>query len=181
MLEIAFRTAFLFVFTLAGLRFIGQRSVSQLSAFELGLIIALGSAVGDPMFYPDVPLVHGMIVITVVLAIHRGITALTNQNRKAEKIIEGKVRRIIVDGEIDPMGVQHSQLSLEEILMKIRHHGIKHLSDIHRAYLETDGEISIIEAHDHANPSAHCILPDDPDYDDIFREYHENITRIKQS
>ena len=47
---------------------LGKRGMGELSPFELVIIVALGSAVGDPMFYADVPLVHGIIVITVVVA-----------------------------------------------------------------------------------------------------------------
>ena len=71
-LEIALRTAIMLVYSMFLLRLLGRRGLAQLSLFEFVLIIALGSAVGDPMFYPNVPVLHGLIVITVVVLIERG-------------------------------------------------------------------------------------------------------------
>ena len=54
LLMVALRTAAMFLVILIGLRMLGKRGVSQLSVFELGVIVGLGSAAGDPMFYKDV-------------------------------------------------------------------------------------------------------------------------------
>ena len=50
LLEVVLRTAVMFAFLLVALRFTGQRGVKQLSIFEIVIIIAMGSAAGDPMF-----------------------------------------------------------------------------------------------------------------------------------
>ena len=42
------------------LRWIGSRTIAQLSTVEFLLVIALGSAVGDSMFYAEVPLLHAL-------------------------------------------------------------------------------------------------------------------------
>lgn len=57
-LEIVFRILVIWIWTMVLLRWIGGRSISQLSVVEFLLVIALGSAVGDAMFYPEVPLAH---------------------------------------------------------------------------------------------------------------------------
>ena len=49
--EIMFRTLLMYLVVLIGLRVLGKRGVKQLSIFELVVIISLGSAAGDPMFY----------------------------------------------------------------------------------------------------------------------------------
>jgi hypothetical protein len=50
--EVIFRSVFMFVFALIIMRLLGRRAVDQLTSFDLLIIIALGSAMGDPMFYP---------------------------------------------------------------------------------------------------------------------------------
>jgi uncharacterized membrane protein YcaP (DUF421 family) len=52
--EVILRSAFMFIFALVIMRLLGRRAVDQLTSFDLLIIIALGSAMGDPMFYPDV-------------------------------------------------------------------------------------------------------------------------------
>jgi hypothetical protein len=49
--EIAVRTVVMYVYALAVVRFIGKRGLGQVTPFEFVIVIALGSATGDPMFY----------------------------------------------------------------------------------------------------------------------------------
>ncbi len=143
LVEIIFRTSVLFVYTLLMLRLIGTRGVGQLTLFELALIIALGSAVGDPMLYPDVPLVHGMMVITMVIVFQRVLVRLTNRYEKIENFIEGKPIRVVVDGRLDLEGMEETQLSNGEVFMELRIEGCENLGEVRRAYQEIDGNISV--------------------------------------
>ena len=143
LLEIIFRTGVLFVYTLLMLRLIGTRSVGQLTLFELALIIALGSAVGDPMLYPDVPLAHGMMVITMVIVFQRVLVRLTNRYEKIENFIEGKPIRVVVDGRLDLEGMEETLLSNGEVFMELRIEGCENLGEVRRAYQEIDGNVSV--------------------------------------
>lgn len=143
LVEIVFRTGVLFFYLLLSLRFIGQRSIGQITMFEFAVIIALGSAAGDPMFYPDVPLLHGMVVITMIVIFQRLLVNLTRADARAERFVEGKTERIVIDGCLDLQGIDRSLLSREEVYMELRQHGIEQLGQVRRAYLEIDGQVSI--------------------------------------
>ena len=93
LLEIAVRTVVIYVYTLVLIRWIGSRSIAQLSLVEFLLVIALGFAVGDAMFYPDVPLVHCIVVITVVVLLDKALSYLVARNPRLEDVIEGKAWR----------------------------------------------------------------------------------------
>lgn len=145
LLEVIFRTTFMFVYLLVNLRFIGQRGIGQVTVFELALIIALGSAAGDPMFYPDVPLSHGMVVITFIVIFHRILVSMGRASHRVQEFVEGRTDRLVVNGFLDLEGVRRSLLSREEVFMKLRQQGIEHLGEVRRAYLEVDGEVSVFE------------------------------------
>jgi uncharacterized membrane protein YcaP (DUF421 family) len=68
--EIAVRSLIMFLIIFAGLRLTSKRTVKQLSVFELLIIIALGSAAGDPMFYKDVGIVNSLMVFVVILLLY---------------------------------------------------------------------------------------------------------------
>jgi uncharacterized membrane protein YcaP (DUF421 family) len=90
LLEITFRTIVIYLYTLFLIRWVGSRSIAQLSLVEFLLVIALGSAVGDAMFYPDVPLFHCILVITVVVLLDKAIAFLISRNATLEDVIEGR-------------------------------------------------------------------------------------------
>jgi uncharacterized membrane protein YcaP (DUF421 family) len=141
--EIALRTSIMLLYLLFLLRLLGKRSLAQFSLFEFVLIIALGSAVGDPMFYPNIPVLHGMVVITVVVFIERLLIWVTNRSHKMEDILEGTPECLIVEGRFDLDGLKRASVSRNEIYMKLRLAGVEQLGQVKRSYLELNGEMSI--------------------------------------
>ncbi len=67
LLEVILRSAFMFIFALIIMRFLGRRAIHQLTSFDLLLIIALGSAMGDPMIYPDVAILWSVFGISSIM------------------------------------------------------------------------------------------------------------------
>lgn len=142
--EVALRTVFMFLVIMFSLRMLGKRSVSQLSVFELGVIIGLGSAAGDPMFYKEVGLLPGLIVFAVVISLYRLMTYLINHNRHIEKVLEGHAVYIAEEGKFKYENFQNESLAHEEFFAQLRHHNISHLGQVKFAILETNGIVSVI-------------------------------------
>lgn len=160
--EIAFRTVILYLYTLVMLRVFGKRSAGELTAVDVVVIVALGSAVGDPMFYPNVPVLHGMLVITLVVALqHLGIRG-ANQNNRLDRWIKGTPSRVVVDGTLDLEGMQHASVSPREVFQMARQQGFRNLGEIHRMYVEADDQPSIFKfSRDQVRPG----LPFEPPWD----------------
>ena len=140
--EIAVRTFVLYAYALIMLRFMGRRGMRQISVFDLAIIIALGSAVGDPMFYPDVPLLHGMVVITVIVVVERLLAEIVQRSEKADTFISGKPIRVVYEGRLELLENGESGLSREELFSELRCLQVQQLGQVHVAYLEQSGEVS---------------------------------------
>lgn len=146
LLEIAFRTSVIYVYALVLLRWLGSRTIGQLSTIEFLLVIALGSAVGDAMFYPDVPLLHAMLVITVVVMANKGLDIVIARSAKAERTIDGVPEEAVRDGVVCRQFMESNTLSDSELFQQLREHGVEHLGEVAHAYLETDGRLTIFKA-----------------------------------
>ncbi len=144
LLEIVFRTLIMYGYTILLLRLLGKREMGQLSMLELAIIIAFGSAVGDPMFYDDVPILHGMAAITTVTLFQRGTEWFINKNKKAEAFLEGKPSLIVENGVIDVRCLDNNNVSKEDLLRSLRQKDIQHLGEVKRAFFETSGKISVM-------------------------------------
>jgi uncharacterized membrane protein YcaP (DUF421 family) len=142
-LEIVFRTVVIYLFTLLLIRWLSQRAVGQLSLVEFLLVVALGSAVGDPMFYPDVPLLHAMIVITVVVLLNRGLDRLIATNERAERLIEGIPVRLIHHGLIEHENLERLTINRDELFQHLRLQGVEQLGEVREAYMEQNGRVSL--------------------------------------
>ncbi|RXJ45824.1 DUF421 domain-containing protein [Gelidibacter gilvus] len=142
LLEVVFRVAVMFLVLLVLLRFAGKRGVKQLSIFEMVIIIALGSAAGDPMLYEDVGVVPGIVVIIVVIILYRLITMLAVKIKPLERLIEGEPKLIIENGEFVLNILNKENLAADEVYSQLRLKSVEHLGQIKYAYLETTGDIS---------------------------------------
>lgn len=141
--EIILRTTVLFVFALVLIRTMGKRSLGQLSTFDFVIIIALGSAVGDPMFYDDVPLLYGMLVVTVVVALERLLALLTSRRPRLEKLVDSSPTILVRDGVVDYRALKGELMSPSELFQALRVNGVKQLDEVVLAVLEPSGHVSI--------------------------------------
>lgn len=144
--EILLRIAIIWPWTMLLLRWVGGRSISQLSLVEFLLVISLGSAVGDTLFYPQVPLVHAMLVIFVVVVIDKLVDWLICRFQRAKKYIDGQPIEAIRDGVICMDAVAKTQIGAQELKERLRLKGIDNLGMVARAYLEPSGQLSVFLA-----------------------------------
>lgn len=161
-LEIAFRTVLILLWTAALLRWIGGRSISQLSIIEFLLVIALGSAVGDAMFYPEVPLLHAMLVILVVILADKAMDLAMRRSPRAKEIIDGRPVEVLRNGRILTGGLTDRGIGPTELAEMLRTHRVENLGQVRLAYLEPSGVVSVFPARD-PRPGL-CIVPP-PDID----------------
>jgi uncharacterized membrane protein YcaP (DUF421 family) len=143
LLEIVFRTLIMYAYTVILLRILGKRGMGQLSMLELAIIISFGSAVGDPMVGADVPIVHGMVAITVVTIFQIGLERLINKNSKVEALMEGTPNLIVQDGVIQWDCMKRDNLSKEDLFRSLRSKDVEHLGQVQKAFFETSGSVSV--------------------------------------
>lgn len=118
--ELILRSAIMFTIMMVVLQITGKRGVKQLSIFEMIMIIALGSAAGDPMLYKDVGLLSALIVFGVVILIYRLMVILITKSEKAELILEGKPEYIIKDGVATSDNLNNKKLVIDEFFSELR-------------------------------------------------------------
>ncbi|MFZ3583307.1 DUF421 domain-containing protein [Loktanella sp. DJP18] len=159
-LEIVFRTCVVYAYALILIRWVGGRGIGQMSAVEFLLVIALGSAVGDAMFYPDVPLFQAMLVITVVVSINKLLDLLIYRYSAAEKFVDGETVEIIRNGVINVRSLRRTRIGKNELFASLREQGVVNLGEVRKAYLESSGRFSVFQST-HAQSG----LPIEPAWD----------------
>lgn len=141
--EVMGRSAFAFGLTIAALRITGKRGVRQLSLFEFGLLLVLGSAAGDATFYHDVPLLHVLVVFAVVMGLYVFSNYIIDRHPRIERLLEGAPELIIIEGEIDLPAFRKASLTAQELFGQLRQYQVEHLGQVRRLYLEATGEVSV--------------------------------------
>ena len=160
LLETILRTSVMFILILVSLRVLGKRGVKQLSVFELVVIIGLGSAAGDPMFYKNVGLLTTITVFSMVVILYKVTTYLVGKNKKFEKLVEGRPVCLIKAGRFSIENYQKEALGEDEFFAELRLQSISHLGQLEGAIEESSGNISIFYYTDDEVQYGLPIMPD---------------------
>jgi uncharacterized membrane protein YcaP (DUF421 family) len=159
LLEVIFRSTIMFTVLLLTLKVAGKRGVKQLSVFETVIIIALGSAAGDPMFYEEVGIIPPITVFLVIILLYRLVTWLTGKSKRFEEFIEGRTECIISEGKFSIATFKKESLAQDEFFSELRLKSIEHLGQVKNAFMETSGEISVFYYEDYDVQPGLPILP----------------------
>jgi uncharacterized membrane protein YcaP (DUF421 family) len=141
--EIVFRTVLMYAYTILWLRFLGKRSIGQLSTLELAIIICFGSAAGDPMMGVDIPILHGLVVITTVALLQTGMEWVINRHKKLEVFMEGQADCLVDNGMIRYELLRSNSLSHADLFRALRNREVEHLGQLNKAFFETSWLISV--------------------------------------
>lgn len=161
-LEILLRVTIIMTYTILIIRWIGKRVVGEVGPADVLLIIAMGSAVGDAMFYPEIPIFIPISVITLIAAFQKLYVHIAVKYESVRKITDPKVTKLVENGKFLKENFEVDQIDENEVYMLLREAGVRYLSEVEHAYYEQSGELSIYKFE---NPTTfeHSILPEDLD------------------
>lgn len=142
LLEVALRCLITYLLVLGALRVTGRRGVRQLSIFELSIILALGSAAGDAMFYHDVAMLHVLVVFVVVTALYLLFNRLTEKYPHFSDWLEGAPVLLVENGKINMANFNKQNLTQKEMFGELRQRQVEHLGQVRRVYIEATGNFS---------------------------------------
>jgi uncharacterized membrane protein YcaP (DUF421 family) len=147
-MEIVVRTVVIFFFVMVLTRAMGKKELSQLTAFELILLITIGDLVQQGVTQEDQSLTGAMLAVgTIGLLI---VTLSLVQWRWAglRRVIRGVPVVIVRKGQVVKEAMRLERLGLEELLEGAREQGIDDLARVKLAVLEPDGKLSFIQFED---------------------------------
>ena len=117
LLEIVVRTCLIYGYVLLLLRLLGKRGMGSLTPFDQVIIISLGSAVGDPMFYPDVPLLHAMTAVTMIVLLQRALILIVDRSDFLQLFLSSQPARFVSAGCLELEGLKSEHFDREELFM----------------------------------------------------------------
>lgn len=158
--EVALRSLYTFVLVFVPQNDRKTRCAADV-AFEVLIILTLGSAAGDVAFYDDVPMVPVLIVFITLALLYRPVMWLMAHSEKLEDLLEGKPVVIIEDGELARSKLNNSNMTEFEFFMELRLRGVEQLGQVRLAILETNGQISVYFFEDDKVKPGLLILPSD--------------------
>ncbi|MBC2776621.1 DUF421 domain-containing protein [Parasphingopyxis marina] len=151
-MDIVIRATIMFIVLYALLRLLGKRELSQLTPFELVVIVVMGDLVQQGVTHNDFSLTGSALAIFTFAFWAVLLSWIIFLFPRARKILEGEPRIIVQDGCLLEDSLKRDRLTRAEVESEMRLAGIASIDKVAWAVLEPQGKISFIE-QDAVSPS----------------------------
>ncbi|ACV38909.1 DUF421 domain-containing protein [Leptotrichia buccalis] len=108
----------------------------------------LGGIIGGVIYNPSITIVQFLIVLLIWGLLMTTIDFLKNSNKNVKKMIDGQIVYLIKGGKMLTENFAQATLSIPDFYTKLRTKGIFKISDIEDAFMESNGQLIVIQKND---------------------------------
>src|ERR1035437_1369792 len=145
-LIITAKSVTIYVFIIAAIRLFGKKELAQLSVIDLVFILLISNSVQNAMVGDDSTVLGGVAAALGLFICNYIFKFFLRRSTRFSKLVQGEKIVIVVDGNLLQHGLQQSMMSVEEVQMAVREHGVKDISEADLVVLEVDGNITVLSS-----------------------------------
>ena len=143
-MEIVLRSVAVFAFLWFLMRVIGKKELTQLSAFELVLLVVIGDLVQQGVTEEDMSVTGAVLAVGTIALLVVGTSYVGFRWNRTVKVIEGMPVIVVSDGRLLLDAMRIERLTAEEVVSEAREAGIADIADVRFGVLEPDGRFSFV-------------------------------------
>lgn len=138
------RGIFGYCFLILMVRIVGRRPGKQMTPFEFVLIFFMGGVTLTPMVGDDESISNAFLTIMAIGLTHYLIAWLKQRSPWVGRIVDGTPLILLKDNHWQTEMMERMGIQDDDVMAMARDKGLKSLDQIEYAFLERNGEISII-------------------------------------
>ncbi|UGB36842.1 DUF421 domain-containing protein [Frateuria soli] len=150
-LEVSLRIVLVFLLLMVVLRLLGKRGQQNLNPMQQVLLIALGSAAGDTLLYPNVAILYAALILVGTTALTLLLDWSARRWRSLRDYLDSRPRILVLDGLIDEEALARERVNHRELHAALRGAGARSIAQVQIAILEVSGNVSVF-LNQHAPP-----------------------------
>lgn len=132
----------------------GKRQIGEMQPYELVITLIIADLATIPMSDTNVPLLHGILPLAVLVLIHYIITFATRKSVAIRRLMSGKPVVVISPEGIMYQALRELNMNVDDLLEALRQGNYYSFDQILYAIVETNGKISIIPTSESAPATA---------------------------
>lgn len=148
LLELFLRGTAVYLFLFGLLRILVRRHVGALSLTDMLVIVLIADAAQNAMAaeYRSVP--EGFVLCGTIIGWSYMLNWLGYRYRWIGALLEPSPLPLICDGKLMRRNMRAELVTTDELMSHLRQHGIDEVSQVRQAYIEPDGQISVLKYTD---------------------------------
>jgi uncharacterized membrane protein YcaP (DUF421 family) len=142
--ELVVRGSAMFWFLFLIFRFVMRRDIGGVGLADVLLLVIVADAAQNAMSGNYTTITEGCILVATIVGWNWLLDWLAFRFPWARRLAQGP-RLLLVDAGRPQRGnLDRQHISLDDLQAKLRLQGVEHLDEVKKAYLEGDGEMSVI-------------------------------------
>jgi len=140
----------------------GKRQIGEMQPYEVVITLIIADLATLPMSDSNIPLLHGILPLAILVLIHFCITVLSRKNIKFRRIMSGRPVVIISPKGLEYQAFKDLNMNIDDLTEMIRQNGYYSFDQILYAIIETNGKMSIIPKSANAPATAQDVGVNNP-------------------
>ena len=130
MLIVFIRVLIIYITVLVFLRLMGKRQIGEMQPYEVVITLIIADLATLPMSDTNIPLLHGILPLAILVLLHYLITLLTRKSIKLRRIISGQPVVVISPKGIEYQALKSLNITIDDIFpLMLFHRCFPHLFD----------------------------------------------------
>ena len=141
----------------------GKRQIGEMQPYEVVITLIIADLATLPMSDSNIPLLHGILPLAILVLLHYFITLLTRKNAKIRRIVSGQPIVVISPKGLEYQAFKSLNITIDDITEMLRQNGYYSFDQILYAIIETNGKISVIPRSANAPATAQDVGVNNPE------------------
>lgn len=144
-MEIVLRAGVVYLFLWFLLRALGKRELTEVTAFELVLLVVLGDIVQQGITQEDMSITGSAVAASTIAMLAVGSSVIAQRFPRTRPVLEGRPSVIVHDGRLVDENLRSLRITVDEVHEAVRKQGYRSLDHLEWVIVEADGKFSFIE------------------------------------
>ena len=143
--ELIVRGTAVYWFLVIVFRFVLRRDTGSVGIADILLLVIIADAAQNAMAGEYRSITDGLILVSTIIGWNVFIDWACFKSPRMRQVFEAKALQLVADGRILHRNLRQERISVDELMGKLRQNGVEDVKEVKAAYMEPDGEISVIK------------------------------------
>jgi len=128
------------------LRMTGKRTFSDMSPFDIVVLVIVGGALRSAMIGTDTSLPGPLLAVATILVLDKLLAQLAARSELFNRILEGTPLLLAAGGQVAAGALKKAGIAKASFERELRLHGLSSLQEVAEMRLEPNGKISVLKS-----------------------------------
>jgi uncharacterized membrane protein YcaP (DUF421 family) len=143
--EIVLRGSSIYWFLFLLFRVVGRRDIGSVGLADVLVIVLIADAAQNAMAGGYDSISDGFVLIGTIVFWNQAVDWASYRFPALRRLAQPAALLMIDRGRVVFHNLRQERMSLEDLMAKLREHGVERPEQVRRAYMESDGSITVIK------------------------------------